>query len=1184
MAAISNLPPLKADKDSIEPPDMAGVWVRRSGASLLRKIADSLDHKDQAVPEAHDGGRDPAMAESVPDVWAQVEVFRSDLFYDGIEPVRSARKAKATAEWRGLLALLALKDRNAYSLQALPIDFQVTGTVGNEGAAATGAGPNDIFLAVCGRLLPKTVPFADQNWRNISILKVSGNTVGLIVPTTLVAPARDYALRLAGSKDYIPWFTTGRLGDPTQPSLGLRPRDYLLLAGFLRTLLDTVRTTQAGDAEMKNSLVGLLAAFEAESRALGASSGLSDTDVKRHGSLGLDLPVNQAVYAPLNNIFRTTGGIEHHTRVRPRAVMANRFQGVILHDPKNGFRQLGERATNLVLWGDLTQDRAMREVSALERARTDARAQGYLFVDVADLFTPRIIALSSGRAPRQGNTLDRFILPLSPVVLLLFEPDDLQNAIRIERTAANDIRVSLSLELVNEQGKLRATYAAERIYRQERKEIEERAVPVATSIWPDFRSDKWRFYTAFHRGQPRTDVCLTGALSAGALLQALPTDATGENTVALIARWMRGEALGTKEVPIVRTAEIASDLFVSNAPIEALACGIKQPSAADRPAEILGFVLTPPGRIVATNMNAQSGVVGIDFGTSNTCVYLKVGAHGTPTEAKYKNRQLLPLVRQAPDGSHRADPMAFSDFMPLIAADMPFLSLLKSREGTIDGIEESLPFGRSHIWFVSDLQDSMDKALSNDPHLHFNLKWSKVAEDRVRLRALLRQAALLGLAEATAEGLAPTAIEWAFSYPLTQNFNEKEYRQNCQMSVDGALEAAFGEPMTAKLIDEITESEAAAIYFRDRALTGFSGTTVTIDIGGGTSDISIWDGTFQVWRHSLELAGRKILLSYLRRRIDFFKELCRGARDNTALANIEKRLETPQFQSARAKTPKSQENKDANDPIVKMLELVINNAEFKDQLSHRLSDLSGEPDGATLKWVVTLALAGMVYFVGRQLSMMKDRVSIDTNQGVTICLSGRGSAIYRSLFSDVRELSQRLRVVFLAAAECDSSIPFSIVYSPSPKHEAAYGLVSDWNRTGDRNALTLKGPKRVDSPIIGETLRVDGERTLASTALATDTVGAKKLVVSELDEINRFLKLMAGLTASSRAADRPDGVHVDIEPHRATLIREINQELANWVKNSDPAKPSVREPVFLVALRLLVDLVNDGALKLVPVQ
>lgn len=1180
MPAISNLPPLKVATDSIEPPDSSGIWVPRTGTSILRKIADSLDYKDEVVEDApstpHRNGKSTA---SVPDVWAQVSVFQTDLFYDGNEPLKLQSKIKAIAEWRGLIALLALKNRFGYSVLSLPLDFRITGTVGTEGMSAAESTAEDSFLAVCGRLLPKAVAFAHHDWKSISVLQVERSTVGIFVPTTLIAPARDYHIRLAGSA-HIPWFVEYALQDPTARSSGLRPREILLLSAFVGGLLESVRSTPAADDQMKNALIGLLVRYLQDCNAITVAEGLDDGMVQQTGSLGLDLPVSQKVYNAFNNVFDTTGGLEHQTRLRPTSNASKYFKGVVLYDSKNEFRQLGASTESLVVWGDLTHARVTKDPAALERAKVDARKNGYILCDVAELFTSKLVPLRSGRAPRHGTSLDRFLLPFSPLVLLLLEGENLLRSVRIERTPNEDLRVSLTIELVNERDQRHAIYVAERIYRRDLDEIEERDVPLATSVWPDFKSDHWRFYTAFYRGSPIRDLGITGIVSLTGLFTSIPAEATPENVVARIISWSRGEGVAAKEVSIVRSTEIVSHLYISTAPIEALACGLV--SQGGRANQTLGFILTPALKNAPSTTATQRGTIGVDFGTSNTCVYLKSGPFQMPLEATIDNMQILPLVQLAGDGSAKTDPMAFSDFMPLKVAEMPFLSLLRTRE--LPGQLANLPFGADHIWFVNDLKDSMEKAVSNDPHLHFNLKWSKAADDRQRLQSFLRQVALLGLAKATATGIEPSNVEWAFSYPLTKNFNEQEYRGTCQRSVDEALEAVTGVQKRAVLIEEITESEAAALYFRARG-DAFSGTTITIDIGGGTTDISVWDATTQIWRYSFELAGRKILLSFLRRRMSFFQKLCEGADNATDLHDINELFGTKEFRKALSKTPRSGENNDAADPIVKMLEIIINNPSFKNQLANRLGILSGETDGATLKWHVTIALAGMMYYVGRQVAAMSDRLKIDAREGVKVLLSGRGSSIYTSLFSNPLELQQRLQTVFVNAAGLPEDMPFSVVYSPQPKHEAAFGLVADWGLEKDNQKLILNGPRRLNSLVIGEALETSNKEVLDASTLANQVIDVRDLKVASLAEMNKFLRLMEGLTAKTRAGDRPDGVRLNIpKAKEADLIRNINQFLANWAASAEPGSTSIREPVFLVALRSIIDLVNDGDLKLTPVE
>ena len=48
---------------------------------------------------------------------------------------------------------------------------------------------------------------------------------------------------------------------------------------------------------------------------------------------------------------------------------------------------------------------------------------------------------------------------------------------------------------------------------------------------------------------------------------------------------------------------------------------------------------------------------------------------------------------------------------------------------------------------------------------------------------------------------------------------------------------------------------------------------VTIDIGGGTSDLSIWQNLNLVWRNSFRLAGKDVLINYLTNNLTLIKEI-----------------------------------------------------------------------------------------------------------------------------------------------------------------------------------------------------------------------------------------------------------------------------------------------------------------------
>ena len=48
---------------------------------------------------------------------------------------------------------------------------------------------------------------------------------------------------------------------------------------------------------------------------------------------------------------------------------------------------------------------------------------------------------------------------------------------------------------------------------------------------------------------------------------------------------------------------------------------------------------------------------------------------------------------------------------------------------------------------------------------------------------------------------------------------------------------------------------------------------MTIDIGGGTSDLSIWQDRNLLWRNSFRLAGKDVLINYLTNNLTLIKDI-----------------------------------------------------------------------------------------------------------------------------------------------------------------------------------------------------------------------------------------------------------------------------------------------------------------------
>ena len=174
------LPPLAADQ----------VPGGRDAAdySVLQKIANGL-----ILAEALDEQAQQLI--SIPDVWAQVEVFRAALI-EKAHPLHN----RAVGEWRGLLAIFALRFSRAYDVTTQKVQL---------GTKGTGHG----LIAILNKIKPAVTLTRRHNWDEIGLIKVRGAVAGLLVPTTLVCPGRRPPAALAGR---LPWITQNRILDPLE--------------------------------------------------------------------------------------------------------------------------------------------------------------------------------------------------------------------------------------------------------------------------------------------------------------------------------------------------------------------------------------------------------------------------------------------------------------------------------------------------------------------------------------------------------------------------------------------------------------------------------------------------------------------------------------------------------------------------------------------------------------------------------------------------------------------------------------------------------------------------------------------------------------------------------------------------------------------------------------------------------
>ena len=129
------------------------------------------------------------------------------------------------------------------------------------------------------------------------------------------------------------------------------------------------------------------------------------------------------------------------------------------------------------------------------------------------------------------------------------------------------------------------------------------------------------------------------------------------------------------------------------------------------------------------------------------------------------------------------------------------------------------------------------------------------------------------MAEAFCNGVEVDNLDWLFSYPEAFSPDQlRSFKKLFASSVNKILDPT-GESPKQFNIKYKSESLTSALYFASHKEATFTESVITIDIGGQTSDVSIWQSRKLLWRSSVQIAGRHILIDYLSKNIDLIKDI-----------------------------------------------------------------------------------------------------------------------------------------------------------------------------------------------------------------------------------------------------------------------------------------------------------------------
>lgn len=1175
--AVQMLSPLKKEGHNLKGATQHGRWSPLSGT--LGELGKALDVDDQAKVD---------IVRSTPDPWSQARSFADAV----LNP--SPMLSDLVGQWRGLLALFGLsaylEDTYKLTLSAIPLRER-----------------QSRFADVMKLLLPKAslaapVEEVSHGWDRPVLIRLfelnskrlpegTGTVIGLLNPACLIAGGRDVErLKFAA----IPWMRDG-LRDPTR----LVGADALPAAALktLAEFLDGLDRKLAalcggrGDQGQQDLLQNLRA--QLQSFRKDCADGY---DPVRHpnidqptvelepGDLWAEgLPhLYQLLATPVKAKAPKPGTSDCIIRLRDD-LGEPAFKGLVLLDA--GLATADRPASTIAFWGLKTLQQALSGPESDRQAlREDIAKAGYLMVTPEDFFSRVLVRMDDDERPAaiamHPEGLRDCLLPLSPLVLLIRKPEDIASNLSINR----DGKVALNI-IVGKRPYALSKRFAETVQMGKGKLLQEVDWGLGDfALWPNFRSEVWKHYFARIDFATNSLNRLRGrfAMSGKLLTQLLRETQAIEKRPERIQPWLDnapldngGNASLLDRIPEYSDRKFATDgltrfrasnsggkvseIQIATSPFEAGFFAVV--ASPDEPPVPAGLSLFNLKEVI--NPSDMAAPVAIDFGTTNTVACLN------DTSPVVLQPRVFHPIEHASNNAARANAaeltQKFRDFLPPDQRVLPTPSVLIGRP--LDAAGRELLQGdrdlndtmliRHLVYFQPDFAE--DGTISAVPlaewsallnNIQYNLKWAKSEEMRDAARRYLRQLMLMIACEWAAAGGDPARLNWHFSRPKDM-LGDPDFVGQLQ----NALSAVVRNPAPHAIRPIRDEGNATAAYILDEK-TKAKGTrgalNIILDIGGGTTDIAIWDNGAEpksLLSTSMRLAGGDFFTGHIMRNPEILEKF-----GLAAWANVIQQLNREGDSSLKAN-------------IHYIGELLFSGKTLDNAIAREWSRVSGTDDIRRLKETAYLFLGGVAWFVGRNIrNLIRDGVvQPEALADISLAFCGRGSGLFVRLHGDDpharTDISKIMLLIAAAAGDAKPRYP-QVQVSPVPKIEVAAGMVilARQEQPGEGT-----GPSRAAADD-GDTLTFDiggpvSPNGSQPTRLDEDPYKALALDVG-IEDLDIFLRAFAQVS----------GFEVKItDNQRAKLINAVAD-----IDRDDARDKLSQQSEFAAVMKALVGMIRVG--------
>ncbi|TFI50782.1 hypothetical protein BLD44_029795 [Mastigocladus laminosus UU774] len=988
-------------------------------------------------------------------------------------------------QWRGMLAAIALAEIRGFPLTAQLIEL---GQLKYE----------EEFARCLHELLPSDAnalyTLENKNpWEDIYVFLWQGKPVGMTSPSTLVCPSEE------GEWIGLQWWSKGQLDSPINY---INSTEKSLLWGWLENLRKEI-TQHNGKRHAINMIGGLIDEFRADLNA-DINQELSLTEDPQFFGVPLNRGVLYALNFPIKALIRFS-----NIRLIP-SLNTRQDRDLLIIDPEIA-RVWNVSPQDIRIHGGKTL--AALNIEDLQQKRiiwTDVK-----WIEPKDLFLPEFKFINQEEAlpgaflPKEIVPLtfegDRItpLIPLNPILLDYLTPEDLISRLTLQPIDTDEVQlVRVILDLPLSGMNYDHSFQNYRIQKDYLLKGENALpeVPVL-EIWPNFRTKNWKSYYAFYYD--------------------------GEHA----------EETFQVNFPEAKQPHIFKDGRGSYqmAYLEEFPSHIECRQWQDR--QILGLIILRSPLEVPMRLLWE---IGVDFGTSSTNVYVNRDGIVEPLRlenlhlqvAEFNQETRLPLLYEY---------FIPEDFIPL-NKPLPLQNVLTTRGGFATHNDTRKPILDGRIYVPNSY-----KFKPQEDWIKTNLKW----EDNQKLaynQLFLKHLALHITAIAANNGVAE--IKWSLSYRSSFSLGDRARYAKTWKDITKELEEKTGVKHTSPEIDNLddfrSESLAVAQYFADHEGHDLVNTTC-INVGGGTSDISIWEEETLVHQCSVLLAGRDLFSQFLELNPKF----------------LERRF------GIEAAEVKGLKGTAFNPKLDVWLRL-----EGDNWLNNKKAFVVDEPDFQGLIQLTAIGTAGLYYYVGILLNTLHKEGKYQRQEITPVYMGGNGGRFLHWL-SETGQFNRNSEINLLFSRMLSKASGFEDVEVPTrlsqnPKDEVACGLVLH-----DTKLQDLK--RRTKDPLIaGEQCEING-RTIdwnSRLELEEDEEEIEKFAIPKLVQLPKFLyDFHVALRDLEVEGIKPlQGYRrsLDLQDNEK-LWRDTNRELTNVLLKIRGKSENIRfEPPYILGLKALL--------------